>query len=153
MYAKKIKAVDFRGRTYEREYLFNLTRSELVELEASADGGLQEYIKRIVNTEKSSELVPLFKKLILMSYGEISDDGTMFIKNHPTRGNLGQEFAQTAAFDEMFTEFVTNPDAANEFIQKILPSQEQIDRMGTAAQALSAQNGAPASGIEVIEGR
>lgn len=133
MFAKTIKATDFFGRTYEREYLFNLTRAELVELECSIDGGLQEYIKRIVNTQKTSELIPLFKKLILMSYGERSDDGTMFIKEHPTRGNLGLEFAQTAAYDEMFTEFVTNPDAANAFIQGILPTQEQIDRMGANA--------------------
>lgn len=150
MYAKKIKATDFRGRTYEREYLFNLTRAELVELEASNDGGLEEYIKRITNTQKSSEIVPLFKKLILMSYGEISDDGTMFIKHHPVRGDLGEEFAQTAAYDEMFTEFVTNPDKANEFIQGILPTQDEIDRMGSAMPQPATGN---PSGIEVIEGK
>ena len=135
MYVKKIKATDFFGRPYEQEYLFNLTRAELIELEYSIDGGLQEYIKRIVNTRKTSELIPLFKKLILMSYGERSDDGTMFVKHHPTRGDLGQEFAQTAAFDEMFTEFATNPDSANAFIQGILPTQEQIDRTAAALPA------------------
>lgn len=144
MYVKKIKATDFRGRTYEREYLFNLTRSELIELQASADGELEEIIKRLMNTRKYSEIVPLFKKLVLMSYGEISDDGTMFIKKHPTRGNLGEEFAQTAAYDEMFVEFINDPDKANEFIQAILPSKEQLDTIG-GAEAIP--------NIEVVEGK
>lgn len=148
MYAKKIKATDFRGRVYEREYLFNLNIADLVDFEAEIGGGLGECMKRLINSQDYAEIAKIFKRLILASYGEISDDGTMFIKDHPTRGLLGKEFAQTAAYNELITEFLTNPDSANEFIQGVIPSQDQIDKIDKAAASIENK---PA--IQVSEGQ
>lgn len=146
MYIKKIKATDFNGREYEQEYYFNLTTAELIELECSIDGGLQEYIKRITNTEKTTELVPLFKKLVLMSYGERSDDGKRFVKEDPVRGNLGLEFSQTAAYAQFFTELATNDKSAAEFINGILPSEEEVNKLGGGTPAPQIAQTQPAVG-------
>lgn len=128
MYKKKIKFTDFNGNEKEQTFLFNLTNAELIELEASVDGGLREYAQRIVETEKTTELVQLFKRLILMSYGEKSDDGMRFIKKAIDGHKLSDDFEQTEAYSELFTELATNTDSAIEFVNGIVPAkvQEQI---------------------------
>lgn len=125
MYQKKIKFEDFNGNQKEKTYLFHLTKAELMEMELSVDGGLQEYVKRIVETEKTPQLVELFKKLILMSYGEKSDDGMRFVKKAPDGHRLSDDFEQTDAYSELFMELATNADAATAFVNGILPAQLQ----------------------------
>lgn len=126
MYAKKIKSVNFMdGTEVEQTYYFNLSKAELMEMELSTDGGLKSYIERIVEAKKTPELVALFKKLILASYGERSADGMRFIKVDPVRGKLADEFEQTDAYSELFTELATNEQSAVEFINGIIPAQLQ----------------------------
>lgn len=126
MYIKKIKSINFvDGTETERPYYFNLSKAELMEMELSTDGGLKSYIERIVETKKTPELVALFKKLILMAYGERSDDGMRFIKTRPDGSRLADEFAQTDAYSELFMELATNEQAAIEFINGIIPAQLQ----------------------------
>lgn len=125
MYKKKIKFTDFNGNEKEQTFLFNLSKAELVELEASVEGGLREYAQRIVDTEKTTELVALFKRLILMSYGEKSDDGMRFMKKAPDGHKLCDDFAETDAYSELFTELASNTDSAIEFVNGIIPAQIQ----------------------------
>lgn len=125
MYQKKIKFEDFNGNVKEKTYLFHLTKAELMEMELSVDGGLQEYVKRIVEAEKTPQLVELFKKLILMSYGEKSDDGMRFVKKAADGHRLSDDFEQTDAYSELFMELATNADSATAFVNGILPAQLQ----------------------------
>lgn len=130
MYAKKIKFTDFNGNEREQTYYFNLTKAELTEMELSMEGGFKEYVQRIVEAQKTTEIAAIFKKLILKAYGEKSDDGMRFIKRDPVRGNLADEFEQTDAYSELFMELATNEGAATEFINKILPAsiQEEVKK-------------------------
>ena len=125
MYQKKIKFVDFNSKEREQTFLFNLTKAELMEMELSVDGGLQEYVKKIVAAEKTPRLVELFKKLILMSYGEKSDDGMRFMKKAADGHRLSDDFEQTDAYSELFSELATDADAATAFVNGILPAQLQ----------------------------
>lgn len=125
MYAKKIKFEDFNGNQIERTFYFNLSKAELAEMQLSHEGGLQEYVKRIVEAQKTPEIAELFKKLILMAYGEKSDDGMRFIKKDPVRGRLADEFEQTDAYSELFMELAQNETAAAEFINNVIPASMQ----------------------------
>lgn len=126
MYAKKITSTNYNtGEQKERTYYFNLTKAELMEMELGVDGGLQEYIKKIVEAEKTPQLVELFKKLILMSYGEKSDDGMRFVKKAADGHRLSDDFEQTDAYSELFTELATNAESATAFVNGILPAQLQ----------------------------
>lgn len=125
MYQKKIKFVDFNGKEREQTFYFHLTKAELMEMELSVDGGLQEYVKKIVEAEKTPQLVELFKKLILMSYGEKSDDGMRFVKKANDGHRLSDDFEQTDAYSELFTELATNTESATAFVNGILPAQLQ----------------------------
>lgn len=126
MYAKKITSTNYNtGEQKERTYYFNLTKAELMEMELGKEGGLQEYIKKIVDAEKTPELVKLFKELILMSYGEKSEDGMRFMKKAIDGHRLSDDFEQTDAYSELFTELATNAESATAFVNGILPAQLQ----------------------------
>ena len=122
MYAKKIKFTDFNGKEREQTFYFNLTKAELAEMHLSKEGGLKEYVERIVESQKTSEIAEVFKKLILKAYGEKSDDGMCFIK-HDSRGNLADMFEQTEAYSELFMELATNDKAGAEFISGIVSNK------------------------------
>ena len=126
MYAKKIASINYNtGEKKERTYYFNLTQAELMEMQLSVDGGLQEYVQKIVEAEKTPQLVELFKKLILMCYGEKSDDGMRFMKKAADGHRLSDDFEQTDAYSELFTELATNSDSATAFVNGILPANIQ----------------------------
>jgi hypothetical protein len=120
------KGVD--GKTeFTEDFYFHLSKAELVELETSRPGGLSEWVKRIVATEDVTEIVPEFKKLLLLTYGKRSDDGRRFIKTQQLR----DEFASTEAFSELFIELCSDADKAAQFVNGIMPSglEEQVAKM------------------------
>lgn len=118
MLKKTIKYVDFNGVERSEEFYFNLTKAELMEMEMSISGGLTEMINSIVNTQDAPEIIKIFKKLILDSYGVKSNDGKRFVKSK----ELSDEFAQTEAYSVLFMELATNADEASKFINGIMPA-------------------------------
>ena len=117
MLKRDITYEDFNGDTVTETFYFNLTKTEIIELEVSYDGGLEAMLRSIIKAENVRALVSEFKKIVLLSYGERSEDGKRFVKNDGMR----EAFSQTAAFDTLFMELATNDDAASIFIKGILP--------------------------------
>ena len=118
MIKKTIKYVDYDGNDREEDFWFNLSKAEVAEMEASATGGLDKMINRIIAERDNRRIIDLFKDLILRSYGKKSDDGRRFIKNDELR----EDFKQTEAFSELFMELASDSDAAAEFVNGILPT-------------------------------
>lgn len=117
MLTREITYEDFDGNVHTERFYFNLTKTEAVELEASFDGGYAAMAQRMVDDNDGAAILREVKNLILMAYGEKSADGKRFIKTEQMR----QEFADSAAFDALFTEMATNDVAAAEFMIGILP--------------------------------
>lgn len=117
MLKRDITYEDFNGDTITESFYFNLTRTEVIELEVGYEGGLEAALKRIVAAENREQLVKEFKKIVLLSYGVKSEDGKRFIKSDELRA----EFSQTAAFDVLFMDLATNDDSASTFVKGILP--------------------------------
>lgn len=118
MLEKTIKYTDYNGEEREETFYFNLTKAELTEMELSTEGGLAETIKKVVAAKDVPQIIKIFKKLILASYGEKSADGRRFIKSE----KLTEAFTQTEAYSELFMELSTNADAASDFINGITSS-------------------------------
>jgi hypothetical protein len=118
MLKKTITFEDFDGNEVTDTFYFNLTKAELVELEVSSKGGFAEMLKRIVASKDGQEIIDNFKKIILMAYGEKSDDGRRFIKNQELR----DAFQQTNAFSELFMSLATDADVAAEFMKGVVPA-------------------------------
>ena len=87
-------------------------------MELSYPGGLSGATRDIVATQKETELVKIFKDLILRAYGVKSADGRYIEKSEA----LSERFSHTEAYSILFMELATNADKAAEFINGITPS-------------------------------
>ncbi len=117
MLKREIKYTDFNDQIVTDIFYFNLSKSEIIELEVKYPGGFTGMLQRLIDTKDNTELIKQFKEIILMSYGEKSDDGKSFIKNDELRN----KFEQTAAYQELFLELATSDTAAETFLKGILP--------------------------------
>lgn len=121
MFAKSVTYTDFNGNERTEKVYFNLTKSEIIKLQASVDGGLSEAIEKIQKGGDPYKIVPLFDKILLAAYGEKSEDGSRFIKN----SMLTEAFSQSAAYDAIFSELMLDKDAASDFFTKVIPADMQ----------------------------
>lgn len=117
MLKRDIKYEDFNGVEVVEPFYFNLTRSEIVTLEVEETEGLRAMLQKMIDSQDNKNIWAKFKEIILLAYGEKSEDGKRFVKNDEIREN----FSQTAAFDALLTELISNEEAASVFIIGIMP--------------------------------
>ena len=117
MLKKTITYKDYNGTERTEDFYFNLSKAELIEMQANASGGLEELYKKIIAEKNIPEIYRIFKDIVLMSYGEKSVDGKRFIKTK----EAAVAFTQTEAFSVMMSEFLEDPDKATEFANGIIP--------------------------------
>lgn len=132
MLKKSITYKDFNDVEVTDVFYFNLSKSELIERELSATESLKDSIQRIIDSKMRSELMAEFKRLILSAYGEKSDDGKRFVKSEELR----EQFSQTAAYDELFVQLLTQDNAGIEFIQGIIPQDLESFAAKTTPQTI-----------------
>lgn len=130
MLKREITYEDFNGNEVTETFYFNLTKSELIEMESKYKGGMEGLLNRIVETQDKQILVELFKSIILESYGQKSDDGKRFIKTEEMR----KEFTQTPAYDVLFFELATDEKKGADFVNGIMPKNFQADMEKLAAR-------------------
>lgn len=121
MLTKSITYTDYDGVERTENFMFNLTKAELAELNLTTEGGLQAVIQKIIDSRDIPEITKWFKKIIMMAYGEKSADGRRFVKSQ----ELTEEFLQTEAYSELFVELITDENAASAFINGIIPKMEK----------------------------
>lgn len=124
MLKKTITYTDFNGNERTEDYLFNLTKAELLEMELSTSGGMTQMIDRIIAAQDWPAVTKVFKDLILKAYGEKSPDGKRFIKSK----ELSDAFSQTEAYSQLFMELTLNPEAASEFVNGLVPDMPELDK-------------------------
>ena len=112
-----IKYTDFNGVEREEALRFNLTEAELMDLNLSKKGGLEETLKQIINTQDVPALADLFKSIINKAYGIKSPDGRNFIKSD----KILADFTSTQAYSNLYMMLITDTDKATEFINGIVP--------------------------------
>jgi hypothetical protein len=134
---KTITYEDLNGDNVNEDHYFHLSKAELIELELSHEGGFDKHLKRIVDSKNGAEIVSEMKKLILMSYGQKSEDGKRFIKSQ----ELIDEFTQTEAWSTLFMEIATEAGKAVEFVRGVMPSgmEEALDKLGVVDAELPAE--------------
>lgn len=117
MLREDITYEDYNGDTVTETHYFNMTKTELIELEVEHNEGLDAWIKHIMESNDRKVLVSEFKKIISACYGQKSPDGKLFIKNEELR----DQFLQSAAFDVLFLKLISDEDFSARFVKGILP--------------------------------
>lgn len=141
MLKKTITYVDFNGVPQTEDFYFNLTKAELAEMELASNGGLADSMQKVVDSKDGKTIIDEFKKLVFGAYGIKSDDGKRFIKSP----EISKEFEQSAAYDVLFMELVTNADEAARFVTQLLPADVQKNVNAPQTQPVApAQVPAPA---------
>lgn len=126
MLKKSIKYTDYNGVEREEDFYFNLSKAEIMEMQMSKDGGLQETLVKIIKTQNMPEIIKMFKDIVLKAYGEKSDDGKRFIKVAADGHRLSDDFAQTEAYSELFMELATDSAAAAAFVNSVIPKDMEV---------------------------
>lgn len=124
MLKKEITFSDLDGNPITETFYFNLSKSELAELELSETGGLAKLLSDVIKSGDTADIVQRFKWILAKAYGVRSEDNRRFIKTP----EAWEEFSQTGAYDELFMEILTNATSAAEFITNIIP-QDLADKM------------------------
>lgn len=125
MLVKKIKYTDFNGNEREESFYFHYSKAQIIEMQFSFGGGMEEFLKRIVNTQDMNALFQYFKEFILNAVGVKSDDGKRFIKNK----EISDSFEQSNAYEVLMMELLgfenpaDNANAAADFVLGVLPAE------------------------------
>ena len=70
MLKKTITYTDYDGNVRTEDFYFNLTKAELIELNMSPMGGLDNTLRKIIKETNTGKIVEMIKHIILMAYGE-----------------------------------------------------------------------------------
>ena len=127
MLKKTITYTDYNDQKRTEDYWFHLTKTELIELDASNEGGLETTIRKIIKETDTKRIVELVKTLVLKSYGEKSADGKRFIKSE----EAAKAFMQTEAYSQLFVDLISDAEQMAAFFKGIIPQdlREQADKL------------------------
>lgn len=124
MITKTIPYVDFNGKARTEEFNFHLSKPELLELDASYEGGWVAHVQRIINTNSNAEIFHTMKDFILRAYGVKTEDGRRFKKIDDNGTPLSRSFEESPAYEILLMELTLGENAgaaAAEFINGVVP--------------------------------
>lgn len=134
MFQKAITYEDYNGNKKTKNFYFNLTRSEIAKMHLMTDGGLDQMIKKMIESGSNKEIFTYFENFVLSCYGEKSADGEEFIKNDEIR----EKFRNHPAYDVLFMEFIDGGDKAmSDFINAVVPRDMQNAMKSSDPEALN----------------
>lgn len=119
MFERKFKFKGFDGKMYEDTWGFYLSKADLLEIQLGTFVGLDALMKRLIETKNGKEIMAIVKEIILKAVGHTSPDGRKFLRNDELR----EEFQQTDAYSQLFSELVTYPEKVLDFIFGAVPKE------------------------------
>lgn len=130
MLKKTITYTDFNGIQQVEDHYFNLSKAEIVKMdlvervregEDSTTGGFAERLQRIGKSGTGKEIIETFEEFLASAYGRKSEDGRRFMKDP----SFYQEFKESGAYEVMFMELMTEPEATAAFVNAVMPNMNE----------------------------
>lgn len=118
MLAKTITYTDFNGVSRTETMYFNLTQAELTKMAYIDNKNLAETLTKAIDDKDTATIVRFMCDFIISAYGEKSDDGKYFHKSEEMRN----KFANSAAYDALFAELLSDDEKAVAFINGVVPA-------------------------------
>ena len=117
MLKKTVTYTDFNDEVCTEDLYFNLSKAEIVELQWSKKEGLDVMLASMVKAKDTPELLAILKNFVLKAYGIKTPDGKRFDKNDQIR----EDFKNSAAYSEVFTDLIESDEKAFAFILGVIP--------------------------------
>lgn len=114
MLKKTVTYTDFENQKRTEDLYFHLTKAELIEFVSQYPDDFSAYVKKISESNNKAELIAMFRRIIMMSYG--IKDGPKFTKT----AELSEEFSHTEAYSELFLELFSKTDNLIDFFNAVL---------------------------------
>lgn len=147
MLKKTIEFNDWNDVPHKEDFYFNLTRTEILNMQLETNGGLDTLLERMIQTQDQAQLIVFFQDLIKRSYGVKSVDGRKFVKND----EVFEDFKSTPAYDVLYMELASDSKKAAAFINGLMPreimSQISADELKSELEAKNI----PQESIEAIQ--
>lgn len=106
MYKRKITYKNFDGDEVTETLAFNLSETELLDLSEEDAMFSASFLKRVSEEQDPAVMFRVLRKVIALSYGEITTDGKRFMKSP----EIMNGFLHSAAYDALIRELVTADD-------------------------------------------
>lgn len=126
MIKKTITYEDLDGNPVTEDFYFHLSKGEIAKMELSTNGGMTEYLNRIVEANDGASIIATFEEILTKSYGIRGEDNKQFEKSP----EISRRFMQTDAYSVLFMELVTDAEGSAAFIRGIVPASLS-DKMDT----------------------
>lgn len=141
MFSRTFEYKGYDGQMHKETWWFNLSEAELYEMELGSVGGMNAMMNRLMREEHPEKIVDMFKTIILKAVGERSADGRKFVKRERPGmpwGEVAEDFRETPAYAQLFTELVKSGEALANFLKGAIPAElaEQL----AAAEAKQKKN-------------
>lgn len=117
MFKYTVNYEDFDGNQQSETLFFNFSKPELMKLQMKDNGKYTDHLQVVAESNNPMEIMNAFSEIILMAYGQKSEDGKRFIKSDEAR----EEFSQSAAYDAFLFELIGDPDIMNKFMVGVFP--------------------------------
>lgn len=98
------------------DFLFHLSREELLAMNSEHNGDMAGYLRRIVDARKASAIMAEMQAIVLRAYGKKSEDGATFVKSSELRG----EFVISQAYMQLMDELSHDAREATRFVNGVL---------------------------------
>ena len=116
MHKEVITYTDLNGVQRTEDFYFDLSKPEIVKMQASAKGGYDVQLKSIAASPNGALIMEFFENFIKTAYGEKSDHGRRFMKSD----EISRSFMETPAYEVLFEKLVTDANAASEFVNRVM---------------------------------
>ena len=115
---------NFNGDVKSKDLYFDLRKRELLLWETQVPEGMHGILEKAIADGDSGTIARILDDLMLRGYGERSADGESFIKSDDIR----KRFEQSAAYDQLFIDIMSDPKKAADFFNGMVPS-DMIDQI------------------------
>ena len=122
MWKETITYTDFFGVERTEEFRFHLSQAECAQrqMKFAGENGYAGFLQKIVDAKDAEKIIDYFKEFLMDSYGEISEDGRLFMKSP----ELSKAFSETEAFNILYMKLASDDQYAAEFVKGVLPKAE-----------------------------
>ncbi len=136
MLKKTITYTDYNGNERSEDFYFNLSKIELMKLQASTKGGMEKMMDDIVKANDNFRVIEVFEKLIRLAYGVKSEDGKFFRKTPEST----EAFVQSEAYSNLLFELLSDAEKSAEFFRGVVPADlmAQAEAMNAKPTLMSA---------------
>ena len=119
MHKETITYNDLNGVQRTEDFYFDLSKPEIVKMQASAKGGYDVQLKSIAASLDGAKIMDFFENFVSKAYGVKSEDGRRFMKSD----EISRSFMETPAYEVLFEKLVTNDKYAADFVNAVMRSK------------------------------